>query len=265
VARRLASFACFPAVLPVLLPVLLSVLLSVSATLLITVGGAAAQSFDCRRARAPDELLICRDARLAALDAQMAAAFFRLRRSLPPGRQAQLDAEQQSWLRARASCGPDAACLAAAYERRIRQLIPSVRPGMKIAYGSRGGMEVTVVSAAGLDTAHAVIRTRHTRDDAVDFCNEYVGRLTEKCIADELATPLNDVISADCLRGTFTNFFGEELQFKGRNGNAADAEPRYIVLNIRTGEVENGSSASGYDVDMDIFRALCPAEAPAEP
>lgn len=34
----------------------------------------------------------------------------------------------------------------------------------KISYGSRAGMTVTVESMQGLDTARAVIRTKHTRE-----------------------------------------------------------------------------------------------------
>lgn len=46
----------------------------------------------------------------------------------------------------------------------------------KIGYGSRAGMTVTVVSMSGLDTANAVIRTKHTQEDAESFCREYVLR-----------------------------------------------------------------------------------------
>jgi hypothetical protein len=45
---------------------------------------------------------------------------------------------------------------------------PAIASGT-IAYGSRAGMEVTVVSMEGLDTAHAVIRTKHTRENAIAF------------------------------------------------------------------------------------------------
>ncbi len=35
-----------------------------------------------------------------------------------------------------------------------------------IYYGSRAGMEVTVVGVSGIGTTHAVIRVKHTRENA---------------------------------------------------------------------------------------------------
>src|ERR1700760_3277594 len=61
----------------------------------------------------------------------------------------------------------------------------------KVYYGSRAGMQVSVVSMSGLDTDHAIIRTQHTREDATAFCREYIGKVTEGCIRDELATRIN--------------------------------------------------------------------------
>ena len=34
-------------------------------------------------------------------------------------------------------------------------------------YGSRAGMQVSILGMAGRDTAHAVIRFAHTRDNAI--------------------------------------------------------------------------------------------------
>jgi hypothetical protein len=42
----------------------------------------AAQSFNCRDAQKPDEVLICQNPQLAALDERMASMYFRLRNSL---------------------------------------------------------------------------------------------------------------------------------------------------------------------------------------
>jgi hypothetical protein len=77
----------------------------------------------------------------------------------------------------------------------------------KIYYGSRAGMTVTVRSMSDLDTSHAQITTEHTRDDAVGFCRDYERQ--EPGIRQELAVRLNDVITADCPKGIFTNFFRE--------------------------------------------------------
>lgn len=133
----------------------------------------------------------------------------------------------------------------------------------KIFYGSRAGMQVTVVSSSGLDTQNAVIKTAHTREDATAYCRDYVGEVTEDCIKKEMARKLADSISANCPRGIFTNFWGGKVQFKGKNPEK-DAPVNYILVDMKTGEVADGSGASDYDVNMQIFKALCPKRAPAD-
>ena len=83
----------------------------------------SAPSFDCRRARTPDEMLICQSSKLSALDEQMASTFYRLHNTLATVQQRALAAEQQAWLRNRMSCGRDADCIENAYVRRIQQLM----------------------------------------------------------------------------------------------------------------------------------------------
>ncbi|WP_246102517.1 hypothetical protein [Methylobacterium terricola] len=128
----------------------------------------------------------------------------------------------------------------------------------KIYYGSRAGMTVTVVSMSGLDTAQAVIRTRHTREDAVGFCRDYVGKVTPACISEELAVPLNDRITANCPRGEFTDFQGNRYRFAGRS-RSKDSMAKYVVMSLPSSEVADGSSASGYPTNIRIFKALCPS------
>ena len=57
--------------------------------------------------------------------------------------------------------------------------------------------------------------------------------------------------------GTFTDFLGTRYQFKGQNPDH-DAMAKYLLVNMDTGEAADGSSASGYPVNMGIFKALCP-------
>jgi hypothetical protein len=133
----------------------------------------------------------------------------------------------------------------------------------KIFYGSRVGMTVTVVSASGLDTEHAVIAVKHTRNDAVAFCRDYVGKVTARCVRDELKAPLKSTISANCSTGEFTNFYGYRFRFDGPS-RAKDAMAKYRIIDVATGEVADGSSASGYSVNLGIFRALCPKRAPTD-
>ena len=134
----------------------------------------------------------------------------------------------------------------------------------KIGYGSRAGMQVTVVSMSGLSTSNAIIRTQHTREDAIEFCREYVRDVTEQCIKDELSTRLNDVVVANCSTGVFSNFFGDRLQFRGRTPRKTLLEAKYILINLGTNEIADGSSASGYAINLEIFRALCPKTAPLD-
>jgi hypothetical protein len=63
---------------------------------------------------------------------------------------------------------------------------PAIASGT-IGYGSRVGMEVSVISVQGLNTSHAVIHTKHTRENAIAFCRDYVGKVTDDCIRQELA------------------------------------------------------------------------------
>jgi hypothetical protein len=136
----------------------------------------------------------------------------------------------------------------------------------KIYYGSRAGMTVTVKSISGLDTSHARITMEHTRDDAIGFCRDYgqENPVTEGCIQEELAVPLNDAVYADCTKGIFTDFAGEKFQFRGKYARSGDTGPKYLLLDLGTHEIADGSSASGYETNMNIFRALCPRTAPMD-
>jgi uncharacterized protein len=81
-----------------------------------------AQSFNCQRARAADEIMICQDRRLSALDEQMSGRYGQIRNGLPGPERHALEAAQADWLRKRQQCGGDGACIAAAYRERIREL-----------------------------------------------------------------------------------------------------------------------------------------------
>jgi hypothetical protein len=141
--------------------------------------------------------------------------------------------------------------------------VSSATAAGKIYYGSRAGMTVTVRSMSGLDTSHAEILTEHTREDAIGFCRDYAQEdpVTENCIQQELSVRLNDMITADCDKGVFTDFYGEKYQFRGKNPRPGSGA-KYLLVNLRTRKIADGSSASGYDVNMDIFRVLCPRTAP---
>jgi uncharacterized protein len=93
----------------------------VVATLMLPLS-AQAQSFNCRYARSPDEVAICQNDRLSALDQAMSQLYFRIRNSLYGAERADLEAGQAEWLRSRRNCGSDPGCIADAYRRRIQEL-----------------------------------------------------------------------------------------------------------------------------------------------
>jgi hypothetical protein len=132
----------------------------------------------------------------------------------------------------------------------------------KIFYGSRAGMTVSVISVQGLNTANAVIRTQHTRDDAASFCRDYEQNLTDECVNRELQTPMNDYIAANCSTGVFVDFFGGQYRFEGRRKGSSEDFAKYAIRDLSTRQIEDGSSASGYPTNLGIFQALCPTRAP---
>lgn len=124
-------------------------------------------------------------------------------------------------------------------------------------------MQVSVISISDLDTAHAVIRTRHTREDAIAFCRDYVLKVTPDCIRRELETPLNDQIVANCKTGEFSDFYGGHYKFAGA-ARSATTMAKYSIIDMSSGQEADGSSASGYPVNLSIFKALCPRTAPMD-
>ncbi|WP_249779325.1 energy transducer TonB [Bradyrhizobium sediminis] len=135
----------------------------------------------------------------------------------------------------------------------------------KLHYGSRAGMTVTVVSKSGINGDRAVIKTKHTKEDAIGFCREYVGKVTEKCIQDEMAIRLRDEITGNCLTGRFTNFAGEDHQYLGAmKPKNDDTFAKYVIRNLANGQIADGSMGSGYPTNMGIFKALCPQKAPQD-
>lgn len=137
-----------------------------------------------------------------------------------------------------------------------------------IGYGSRAGQEVNVISMSGLNSSHAVIKTKHTRENAVKFCLEYVQHVSRQCIEEELSLPLKNEIHADCNTGVFVDFFGNAYRFEGRLNRTEGMEKddfiaNFAVRDLDTGEIEDGSLASGYPVNMGIFAALCSLKAPS--
>ena len=128
-------------------------------------------------------------------------------------------------------------------------------------YGSRAGMEVTVRSRKGLGTKNAVIVAEHTLANAENFCREYAMTTDPECVEQELKQKLQLTITADCNAGTFNTFYGAQYVFEGRRKSSDTATSTDYVLRETDGDDHgelDGSTASGYDVAIDQFKALCP-------
>jgi uncharacterized protein len=81
-----------------------------------------AASFDCDRARAPDEKAVCASRPLNDKDVRMALLYDINRKTLAMGGRGALEDAQQQWLRERRACGARRACLDRAYDRRLDEL-----------------------------------------------------------------------------------------------------------------------------------------------
>jgi uncharacterized protein len=81
-----------------------------------------AASFDCSKAEAPDEKAICVDRQLNDADVEMAVLYTQLKPLLGMGARGDMEDEQAAWLKRRAACIADQACLHKAYQDRIQQL-----------------------------------------------------------------------------------------------------------------------------------------------
>ena len=122
---------------------LAAVLLSALFTASATVASAQQASFDCLKAEAPVEQLICSDPELLTLDGELGQAFQTARQRVAGGQRDTLLTEQRAWLEERLSrCGvpargtdiPDelrwhaAPCLADLYRSRLAALGARVEP-----------------------------------------------------------------------------------------------------------------------------------------
>jgi uncharacterized protein len=83
---------------------------------------ADAQSFNCRYAKAVDEVAICRSPLLSQLDEQMSDMYFRIRNNLYGVQRLQVENGQAAWLKGWQYCGGDSECIENAYRQRIREL-----------------------------------------------------------------------------------------------------------------------------------------------
>jgi uncharacterized protein len=83
---------------------------------------ADAASFDCAKAKSPDEKVICTDQEMNDQDVEMSVTYNLLKRLVTMGARGEIEASQMAWLKRRGACGADRACLSKAYADRLLQL-----------------------------------------------------------------------------------------------------------------------------------------------
>ncbi|MEO8492032.1 hypothetical protein [Pseudomonas sp.] len=101
-------------------PAVFAMLASVSALLLSPTSSAA--SFDCAKARAPDEIAICKNVSLNDQDVTMALLYDLNKHFMAMGGRGSLMDGQAEWLKQRHACGAKVSCLSDAYTRQIGML-----------------------------------------------------------------------------------------------------------------------------------------------
>jgi uncharacterized protein YecT (DUF1311 family) len=96
-------------------------------------------SFDCRRAKADDEIAICGDAGLAAMDRQLGQLYDAAMKTISD-REA-LKQSESDWVITRHMCNSDVDCLRHAYGERIGQFMGSLGSKPLIANGPQTDKE----------------------------------------------------------------------------------------------------------------------------
>lgn len=94
--------------------------------------GAEAASYNCARAKTPDEIAICVNPALSDLDTQMAALYgVRMQIPMLMGARGAAQDEQRAFLDVRATCGDNVACIQSAYQQRIAVLKQIIAAAMQ--------------------------------------------------------------------------------------------------------------------------------------
>lgn len=122
--------------------------------------GAQAASFDCAQASSPVEKAICAESRLSGLDEQLATSYKETLANVADVDS--LKAGQLAWLKSRNQCR-ESACLASAYQRRIKELDHYTEKFTGV-----------LISGGGTDNMFLNIRTVNGRTVRA-YCNQLCG------------------------------------------------------------------------------------------
>lgn len=141
--------------------------------------------------------------------------------------------------------------------------IQHAHAGEKIAYSSRVGQELVVVSKSGIDTPRASISAVHSIIDARKYCIQYEMDKSSKCANSEMRVVPYFVFTANCNSGVFVTPNGH-YQFRGPwQENDNDMAAAYSITNLANGDTLEGDEASGYSLAAEAFQKLCPSSATA--
>jgi hypothetical protein len=144
-----------------------------------------------------------------------------------------------------------------------------------VAYGERYGMEDEIESAVGLDTSHAVIRTKPSRRAALYYTigqHDYSKTAAEEAYQDRVNSD-DKTIRADCLAKEWTGLDGARYRFLGpiekvnrsqfANGRDVDLTA-WAILDIKSNTLIDGCGACSYFEIHDWYQKLCPSTAPKD-
>lgn len=106
-------------------------ILLLTAALVVFISNAQAASFDCSKAGKPDEVAICGNPDISALDSEMGGLWFAFSKvpMLMGSNGARMD-DAQDFLKQRGACGSDVSCLRKLYHARIEILKQSIAQAM---------------------------------------------------------------------------------------------------------------------------------------
>lgn len=144
-----------------------------------------------------------------------------------------------------------------------------------VAYGERYGMDDEIESATGLDTDHAVLRTKPSRRAAIYYTigqHDYAKGTAEQTYQERLASK-NRIISANCPAKEWTGLYGLRYRFLGpiekvdrsKFANGDDVMlAKWAVLDVKNNMLVDDCGACSYAEIHDWFKKLCPSSAPRD-
>ena len=94
----------------------------IASALLLAASSAQAASFSCVKAAAADERAICADPALSNLDSRLVGLLDLDESTVAMGQRGDMQDTQSAWLKTRAACRADRACLRARYESRLKDV-----------------------------------------------------------------------------------------------------------------------------------------------